>query len=126
MLEDALLMGVLAGAVRSSPAPAPAPGGTSMAGTYASLLGLTLLNPVTVVYFGAMVLGNQRATGSLAAGLVFVLAAFAASASWQVLIAAGGAILGRVLTSGRGRLATAVTGNLIILALAVNLVVRVL
>jgi len=48
---------------------------------------------------------------------------FAASASWQLVLAAGGAFLGRVLTSDRGRLATALASSALIGALAVHLLV---
>ena len=51
------------------------------------------------------------------------LAAFAASASWQVLLAGGGALLGRVLTGHRGRLVTALLSSAVILALAVRMAV---
>lgn len=90
---------------------------------YAGLLGLTLLNPMTIVYFGALVLG--RGDGDElgpAAAAVFVLAAFAASASWQLLIAGGGALVGRVLTSPRGRLGTALAASAVIVALSIVLV----
>jgi len=49
-----------------------------------------------------------------------VLAAFAASASWQLTLAGSGAVLGRVLTSDRGRLVSALASGLLIAALAVN------
>ncbi|OKH99139.1 lysine transporter LysE [Streptomyces sp. CB02923] len=94
---------------------------TSPLRTYTSLVGLTLLNPVTVVYFGALVIGRQTTSPSTAAGAVFVAAAFAASASWQALLAAGGALLGRILTGKRGRLTLAATGNGAILLLATRL-----
>lgn len=87
---------------------------------YAVLLGITLLNPMTLIYFTALVLGGPT-TGD---GAVFVLAAFAASASWQLLLAVGGALLGRLLTGPRGRLATALTSSAVIVGLAVGLVVR--
>lgn len=77
-----------------------------------------------MVYFSALVLGGRTGPGSLGPGLVFVLAAFAASASWQALLATGGALLRRVLTGPRGRLLTGLTGNLVVLALAVRLALR--
>mgnify|MGYP001095776271 FL=1 len=84
------------------------------------LLGLTLLNPATIVYFGALVLGRQaNAPLSPAAEVVFVAAAFAASASWQLLLAGGGSLVGRVLSGPRGRLATALTSSIVIVVLAV-------
>jgi arginine exporter protein ArgO len=91
---------------------------------YFGLLGLTVLNPATIVYFGALVLGRQAA-GSLSASeaVVFVLAAFAASASWQLLLAGSGSLVGRVLTGPRGRLATALVSSVVIVVLAITLVI---
>jgi arginine exporter protein ArgO len=90
---------------------------------YAGLLGLTLLNPMTIVYFGALVLGrgDRVSLTALDAG-VFVLAASAASASWQLLLAGGGALVGRVLTSPRGRLVTALAASAVIVVLSIALV----
>ncbi|MEV0121420.1 LysE family transporter [Streptomyces sp. NPDC050703] len=89
---------------------------------YAALLGITLLNPATVVYFAALVIGSP-ATASLTRPeqLVFALAAFAASASWQLLLAGGGALLGRALTGRRGHLLTALASSALITALAAHL-----
>lgn len=87
---------------------------------YAGLLGLTLLNPATIVYFTALVVGNSHTlVGSASARAVFVLAAFAASASWQLTLACGGALLGTLLTGPRGRLLTRLGSSLLTAALAV-------
>ncbi|MFF1324038.1 MULTISPECIES: LysE family transporter [Streptomyces] len=101
---------------RSAPPP-PSP-----ARAYLALLGITLLNPTTVIYFAALVLGTRAAdaVSPLEQG-VFVLAAFAASASWQLLLAGGGALLGRLLTGSRGRLVTALVSSGVILLLAVRM-----
>lgn len=89
---------------------------------YLGLLGITLLNPVTVIYFAALVLGSSTAgTVSAAAQAAFVAAAFAASASWQLRLAGGGALLGRALTGERGRLLTALLSSGVILLLAVRM-----
>ena len=91
---------------------------------YAGILALTLLNPMTIVYFAALVLGRQASDELTVAGeVLFVLAAFLASASWQLLIASGGSLVGRMLTGPRGRLYTALASSLLIIVLAVNLVV---
>ncbi len=96
---------------------------TTPSRAFGGLLGLTLLNPATIVYFGALVLGRRAGDGMNAAGeVVFVLAAFAASASWQLLLA-GGSVVGRVLTGPRGRLFTAMTSSAVIIALAVGLLI---
>jgi arginine exporter protein ArgO len=84
---------------------------------YAGILGLTLLNPATVIYFAALVLGRGGAGG----GVRFVLGAFLASASWQLLIAGGGALAGRLLTGLRGRMVTAFASSLVIAVLAIRL-----
>ncbi|MFU8852909.1 LysE family transporter [Micromonospora sp. SL1-18] len=87
---------------------------------YLAILALTLLNPATVVYFAALVLGRGDAGGAdVVAGGLFVLGAFLASASWQLLIAGGGTLVGRALTGPRGRLVTALASSAIIAALAV-------
>ncbi len=103
-------------ATRTAPAP-PRP-----ARAFWGLLGITLLNPTTVIYFAALVLGSGATgpAGPVEQG-VFVLAAFAASASWQVLLAGGGALLGRALTGRRGRLVTALVASGVMTALAVRM-----
>ncbi|MEU3625474.1 lysine transporter LysE [Amycolatopsis coloradensis] len=89
---------------------------------YVSLLGITLLNPTTVVYFAALVLGSEdMAAASGAEHVVFVIAAFAASASWQLFLAGGGAVLGKALTGRRGRLLTALASSVLIAGLGVRL-----
>ncbi|MEU9664672.1 LysE family transporter [Streptomyces bobili] len=99
-----------------------APPPPSPARAFLSLLGLTLLNPTTVIYFAALVLGTGTADAvrPVEQG-VFVLAAFAASASWQVLLAGGGALLGRALTGHRGRLVTALVSSGVMTVLAVRM-----
>ncbi|MFF2100672.1 LysE family transporter [Streptomyces sp. NPDC058202] len=91
---------------------------------YLALLGITLLNPTTVVYFAALVLGSRTAEAvrPLEQG-VFVLAAFAASAGWQLFLAGGGALLGRALTGHRGRLVTGLLSSAVIMLLAVRVFV---
>lgn len=89
---------------------------------YAGLLGITLLNPTTVIYFAALVVGSQTtATPDRFKQALFVLGAFAASASWQLLLAAGGALLGKALTGDRGKLLTALASSILITFLAVRL-----
>jgi arginine exporter protein ArgO len=49
-----------------------------------------------------------------------VIAAFVASASWQLLLAGGGAVLGRAVTGPRGRRATGVASAVVIAVLALH------
>jgi len=88
---------------------------------YFGMLGMTMLNPWTVIYFAALVLGGSGVAG-LGERVVFVVAAFAASASWQLLLAGGGALLGRLLTGHLGKLVTALASTVLIVVLAVRLV----
>jgi arginine exporter protein ArgO len=85
---------------------------------YVGILGLTLLNPATVIYFAALVLGRSGEGG----GFWFVLGAFLASASWQLLIAGGGSLVGRLLTGDRGRLITALVSSVVIAILAIHII----
>ena len=99
----------------------PAGSGLSTPGrAFVGVLGLTLLNPTTVLYFAALILGRRDAADpdALAAAL-FVAGAFLASASWQLLVASGGTLVGRVLAGPRGRLVTGLVSSALIAALAV-------
>jgi threonine/homoserine/homoserine lactone efflux protein len=88
--------------------------------TYLELLGLTLLNPATIVYFTALTVGLPF-LGGLGERLVFAAAAFVASFSWQVLLAGFGAALGRG-AGHRLRRPTQVIGNVIVIALGALIV----
>ncbi|WP_329579903.1 LysE family transporter [Streptomyces sp. NBC_01361] len=91
---------------------------------YVGLLAITMMNPMTVIYFAALVLGSNMATAAThVEHAVFVFAAFAASASWQLLLASGGALLGRTLTGSRGQLITTTVSSSLITALAIHLVI---
>ena len=106
---------------------APGRAASGAARAYLGLWGMTMLNPLTVVYFTALVLGRQAAAAPGSAGgagqAVFVLAVCAASASWQLVLAGSGAFLGRVLTGRRGRLVTGMASSALIGSLAVHLLI---
>lgn len=108
---------------RSSPQGAPT--GQAAAGAARAYLGLwamTMMNPLTVLYFMALVLGRQStAAPGHADQVVFVVAVFVASASWQLVVAGGGAFLGRVLTGSRGQLITAMVASILMGGLALHL-----
>jgi arginine exporter protein ArgO len=89
---------------------------------YLGMWGMTMMNPLTIVYFTALVLGRQAAaTPGRMDQAAFVAAVFVASASWQLVLAGGGAFLGRVLTGSRGRLVTGLASSVLIGVLAVHL-----
>jgi arginine exporter protein ArgO len=93
--------------------------------TYLAFLGLTLLNPLTVAYFAALIVGLGRTSGSLADALskaLFVIGAFVASAAWQVTLVATGALLHHRLPEN-ARTITGLVGTAVIVALALRLAV---
>lgn len=87
---------------------------------YVMFVGVTAVNPATVVYFAAVVLGNRDLVDGALEGGVFVLAAFAASASWQLFLVAAGSGLGRAVTGPRGRLVTGLLAAGVIAGLALH------
>lgn len=91
--------------------------------TYLRFLGLTVINPTTIVYFAAVILGmgvaEDLAPGS---GVVFALGAFLASLSWQTVLAAVGGFAQHRL-SHRAQTVAVIGGNLLILGLAVLIIV---
>jgi arginine exporter protein ArgO len=90
--------------------------------TYLSLVALTAINPATVVTFAAVVLGRSSSEGgaSWLAVALFALGAFGASASWQLLLAGGGSLLGRLLRTRRGQLRISLCSAVVMLGLAVG------
>lgn len=104
--------------LRERPATKVRPEG-GMLGVYAAFLGLTLVNPATVVYFAAVVVGLGVASGmTFLEGAAFVLGAGLASLSWQTLLAwFGSAARGRVSEATRRLIG--VVGNLVVAGLAI-------
>ena len=100
------------------------PNRSDLAGTYARFLGLTMINPTTVVYFAAVVVGLGVASGLTGSGgVVFAIGAFLASLSWQTLLAFIGASVGKRM-SRRVQMLAMITGNLLILGLGVVIILR--
>ncbi len=98
--------------------------GGDLARTYARFLGLTIINPTTIVYFAAVIIGLGVAEGMTPGdGVLFVTGAFLASLSWQTLIAGGSALAGHRLSTG-ARTITSILGNLVIIVFGVAILVR--
>ena len=88
---------------------------------FLTVAALTLVNPVTVVYFAALVGSSTLAHDATPLErIVFVSAAFAASLSWQLLLTTAGALAGRALVGPVGARITALLGGGIIILLAVR------
>jgi threonine/homoserine/homoserine lactone efflux protein len=87
--------------------------------TWLRFTAITLLNPATVVYFAALILGLPSLSDQPGERIAFVLGAFLASASWQLILAGTGAVAHHRLP-GRFQIAVSVFGNLLILYFAVG------
>lgn len=108
----------------TSNADPPAPPPTGGARTYAQFLGLTLLNPLTVAYFAALILGRgAHLNFSPAERALFVVGAGLASLSWQTLLAVIGALARRRL-SPRVQVITSLVGNLVVIGLGLRIVLQ--
>jgi threonine/homoserine/homoserine lactone efflux protein len=92
-------------------------GGSGAGNTYLLFLGLTMLNPPTVIYFVSLAIALPEVSADFASRAAFVVGAFLSSLSWQEVLALAGAILHGRLTPRLQRI-TAVVSSLIILALA--------
>jgi arginine exporter protein ArgO len=91
--------------------------------TYCTFLGLTLLNPLTVTYFTALILGlSAGTTSSSIEVLLFVMGAFCASLSWQTLLA-GLSGLGHKRLPPKLQSATSIVGNSMVIILGVLILV---
>ncbi len=97
------------------PTEAGAPAG--QLSTFLRFVGLTLLNPQTVIYFAALMLGLPDVGRGPAERAAFVAGAFLASVAWQTVLAAVGAVAHHRLPSAF-RLALSIAGNVLILAFA--------
>ncbi|GAB4580631.1 MAG: LysE family transporter [Anaerolineales bacterium] len=85
--------------------------------TYTQFLALTLLNPMTILYFAAYIIGrNMGAFESWGTVGLFVLGAGGSSLSWQSFLALVGSVAHKSLPPGFQRGAV-VLGNLIVLGL---------
>ena len=89
--------------------------------TYFKFVALTLLNPATIAYFAALILGqNARAPLSAVERVWFVFGVWLASFAWQTFLAWLGALAHRRL-SPRVQRWTSGLGNVMVIALGVRL-----
>ncbi|MGD2253959.1 MAG: LysE family transporter [Anaerolineales bacterium] len=94
--------------------------------TYALFLGLTLLNPLTVTYFGALILGREVGImATIAQRSAFVAGAGLASLAWQTVLAGFGAFARMHLSDRFQRWAT-IGGNLLVIGLGVRMAIQAL
>jgi threonine/homoserine/homoserine lactone efflux protein len=93
---------------------------TSALRVYLTFLGLTLLNPATVVYFVSLAIGLPEISEEFGARALFVVGAVLASLSWQTVLAAIGAALHTRLTP-RIEVATTLASSAILVAFALKI-----
>ena len=93
---------------------------------YLSLAALTAVNPATLVTFAAVVVGRSvdASDSSWLTVVLFALGAFMASAAWQLMLAGGGSMLGRLLRGRRGQLGIAACSAMIMLGLTAAVLLR--
>lgn len=117
------LVGTLRG---RRPVPQPGAPAARTAGPgvlFARFVGLTAVNPLTVVYFTVVAAGLTDRISSDAQKVAFVAGIGVASALWQLALAAAGVFLGARVTE-RVRTGLALTGYGVVGALAMALAVR--
>jgi threonine/homoserine/homoserine lactone efflux protein len=120
LVSAALLVGIAVRSLLGLRQPAPQESHEdppTMRRAYLLILGLTAINPLTVTYFVALILGLPALAQDPGSRVVFAASAFVASLAWQSFIAAIGAVVHHT-ASARIRTLTSVLGSLIILGLA--------
>lgn len=113
------------GAIRGrgiEPGTLPTGAGTTPARMLVRFVGLTAVNPLTVVYFAAVAAGFADALADVGAKITFVLGIGAASAAWELALAGAGALLG-ARVSPRVRTGLALVGYGVVGGFAVALAV---
>ena len=122
-----IAMGVV-GLVRSIRTPVTSPDPTAPAGhagRYARFLGLTLVNPATLIIFAGIIAGLDGRIASPAAAIAFVVGVGAASLGWGSLLVAAGGLL-HAKSTPRIRHVTSIVGSCIIVVLGAVLIIGAL
>jgi arginine exporter protein ArgO len=98
---------------------------SSLTSTYARFVGLTAINPLTLLYFVALA-GAVTTTDSGPVGpIAFVIAAGTASLAWQLLLALVGSAFGKAL-SARAATRIGVLASLLVIGLGFGVVLSAL
>lgn len=128
-VSAAVLVGVALVMLRNALRPlgdAPLARSIGHGGTAAMFFGMTVINPVTVLYFAALVTGmDPEVLGTAVQRVAFAIAAFAASLSWQLALAGFGAAVGSRMSPAAAR-GLRVAGALLVLGFAVRIGLRAL
>ena len=92
--------------------------------TYLTFLGLTILNPATMIYFASLIVGLDLTGGTFLDRAMFAVGAFIGSAGWQTALAGMGTVVGMRL-GDRLRGITSIVGAVIIAALAIQMALSI-
>jgi len=86
--------------------------------TYLRFLGITLLNPTTILYFAALILGRPELGSGPAERTAFIVGAALASTSWQLFLALLGSLFHQRLP-WQVQLGISILGNAVVLGFAI-------
>ena len=91
---------------------------------YAQFFGLTLINPMTIIYFSALIISREvNQVVTFGEKVEFVAGAGLASLLWQTLLAALGATARRNL-SPRLQLFASLLGNMVVIGFGLRIILR--
>lgn len=104
----------------------PTPAMQSTRNIYVLFLGLTLLNPMTIVYFAALILGGAAGSeATVVSRALFVIGAGVASLTWQTFLAASASLFHKRL-SARMTKSLSALGNLLVCGFGANILITFL
>jgi threonine/homoserine/homoserine lactone efflux protein len=108
--------------IRSADTPETDGAGSDGSGkVFTQFLGLTIINPLTIVYFSALILGGgAKNLDSVSEHAAFVFGAGLASLSWQTLLARLGS-LGHERLSPRFQMAASILGFLVVIGFGLRI-----
>jgi len=86
--------------------------------TYLRFLAITLLNPTTILYFAALILGRPELGSGPAERTAFIVGAALASTSWQLFLALLGSLFHQRLP-WQVQLGISILGNAVVLGFAI-------
>ena len=86
--------------------------------TYLRFLAITLLNPTTILYFAALILGSPELGSGPAERTAFIVGAALASTSWQLFLALLGSLFHQRLP-WQVQLGISILGNAVVLGFAI-------
>lgn len=81
---------------------------------FGRFVGLTAVNPITLIYFVALSGAVTTAGGSLTGSASFAVAVGASSLAWQLILAAVGSWVGASVSSGVGKAVSVIASALIV------------